>query len=152
MLNRDFRDLLRLFNEKRVEYLVVGGYAMSAHGHPRYTGDIDLWILTEPENAGRVMEALREFGFGSLGLQESDFLKPQQVVQLGFPPFRIDLMTDIDGVMFSECWLRRVMIDFDDLIVPTISLSDLIRNKEAAGRLQDLADLEKLRSEPDVAR
>ena len=98
------------------------------------------------------MEALREFGFGSLGLQESDFLKPQQVVQLGFPPFRIDLMTDIDGVMFSECWLRRVMIDFDDLIVPTISLSDLIRNKEAGGRLQDLADLEKLRSEPDVAR
>jgi hypothetical protein len=146
MLNPDFKELLSFFNERRVEYLVVGGYAMSAHGHPRYTGDIDLWILASPENAGRVMGALSEFGFGSSGLSEADFQKPEQVVQLGYPPCRIDLMTDVDGLTFSECWPRRVEVDIDDLKIPTIGLSDLILNKEATGRLRDLADLEMLRS------
>jgi predicted nucleotidyltransferase len=150
MLNPDFKELLRLFNEAQVEYLVVGGYALSAHGHPRYTGDIDLWVFTGLENADRIMKALGDFGFGSLGLQRTDFQKPQQVIQLGFPPSRIDIMTDIDGLTFSECWPRRVEVDFDGLKIPTIGLSDLIRNKEATGRLQDLADLEKLRSKPDA--
>jgi predicted nucleotidyltransferase len=148
MLNPDFKELLRLFNERRVEYLIVGGYALSIHGHPRYTGDIDLWILAEPENAGRVMAALSDFGFGSLGLQASDFLRPQQVIQLGFPPARIDLMTDIDGLTFPECWPNRVEVEIDGLKVSAIGLADFIRNKEATGRLQDLADLQKLR--PDA--
>jgi predicted nucleotidyltransferase len=145
MLNPDYKELLRLFNEKNVEYLVVGGYAMAAHGHPRYTGDIDLWILAGPENAALIIEALGDFGFGSLGLREEDFQKPQQVIQLGFPPSRVDLMTDIDGLVFSECWPRRVEIEVDGIAIHTISLPDLIRNKEATGRLQDLADLERLR-------
>jgi hypothetical protein len=145
MLNHDFKDLLRLFNEKSVEYLVVGGYAMAVHGHPRYTGDIDLWILAGPENANRIMAALADFGFGSSGLREADFLEPQRVIQLGFPPSRIDLMTDIDGLAFPECWLRRIDVEVEDLIIHTIGLSDLIHNKEATGRLQDQADLEKLR-------
>ena len=145
MLNPDFKELLRLFNDHSVEYLVVGGYALSAHGHPRYTGDIDLWIWSDPENSSRVMKALRDFGFGALGLKEVDFQTPQRVIQLGYPPARIDLMTDIDGVVFSECWPRRVEIVMDDLKVPVLSRDDLVTNKQAAGRLQDLADLEKLR-------
>jgi len=148
MLSPDFKDLLRLLNEEKVEYLIVGGYAMAAHGHPRYTGDIDLWIHADPENARRIMASLKEFGFGSLGLRETDFQKPQQVIQLGFPPSRIDLMTDVDGLSFPECWARRIEVEVDDLVLHAIGLSDLIRNKEATGRLQDLADLEKLRPYP----
>jgi predicted nucleotidyltransferase len=149
MLSPDFKDLLRLFNDQKVEYLVVGGYAMAAHGHPRYTGDIDLWILAAAENAARIMTALRQFGFGASGLVESDFQKPEQVIQLGYPPVRIDLMTDIDGLTFADCWPRRIVVDIDGLSIPAIGLADLIRNKEASGRLQDLADLEKLKSNSD---
>ena len=146
MLNPDFKELLRLFNDKNVEYLVVGGYALSAHGHPRYTGDIDLWVWSTPQNADRIMVALREFGFGALGLTIGDFQKPQQVIQLGYPPARIDLMTDIDGVVFSECWPRRMELFMDEVKVPVLGREDLMTNKKASGRLQDLADLEKLRS------
>jgi predicted nucleotidyltransferase len=144
MLNPDFKELLQLFDEKHVEYLLVGGYAMAAHGHPRYTGDIDLWIWTKPENAHKIMSALEEFGFGNLGIQALDFQKPEQVIQLGFPPARIDILTDIDGVAFAECWSHRVLIDMDGISVPVISKADLIRNKTASNRLQDKADLEKL--------
>jgi len=146
MLNPDFKELLRLFNDHSVEYLVVGGYALSAHGHPRYTGDIDLWIGADLGNSRRVMTALRDFGFGALGLKEEDFQRPQQVIQLGYPPARIDLMTDIDGVAFAECWPRRVEISMGDLKIPVLSREDLMTNKAATGRLQDLADLEKLRT------
>ncbi|MEI8094593.1 MAG: hypothetical protein WCG80_10290 [Spirochaetales bacterium] len=144
MLNPDFKELLRLFHDQGVEYLVVGGYAMAGHGHPRFTGDLDLWIWSSPENASKIMETLRQFGFGSLGLSERDFERPQQVIQLGYPPSRIDLLTDIDGVSFRECWARRVEIPVDGLVLPTIHLDDLIANKRASGRLQDLADVEKL--------
>ena len=144
MLNPDFKELLRLFNSKEVEYLVVGGYAMAAHGYPRYTGDIDIWIWTNSDNARKILGALDEFGFGNLGLQESDFLKSEQVIQFGFAPARVDILTDIDGVSFRDCWARKVMLDFDGLAVPFIGKADLIQNKKASNRLQDQADLEKL--------
>ena len=144
MLNRDFKELLQLFNAKSVEYLVVGGYAMAVHGHPRFTGDLDLWIWSNPQNSTKIMESLRGFGFGTLGLTEADFETPSQVIQLGYPPSRIDLLTDIDGVNFEECWARRVTVLVDEVPLPLISKADLIRNKRSTGRLQDLADLEKL--------
>lgn len=145
MLNPDFRELLRLFNDKNIEYLVVGGYAMAAHGYPRYTGDIDLWVWSTQDNAEKILDALREFGFGEVGLKEDDFQKPQQIIQLGFPPARIDLLTDIDGVTFTDCWPKKLVLDLDGVLVPVIGKSDLILNKEASNRLQDRADLEKLR-------
>jgi hypothetical protein len=145
MLNPDFKELLQLFNDKNIEYLVVGGYAMAAHGYPRYTGDIDLWVWSTQDNAIKILDALREFGFGGAGLKEEDFQKPQQVIQLGFPPARIDLLTDIDGVTFADCWPQRLVLDLDGVSVPVIGKSDLIRNKETSNRLQDRADLEKLR-------
>ena len=148
MLNPDFKELLGLFNKLHVEYLVVGGYAMAVHGFPRYTGDIDLWIWAKPDNADRIIIALKEFGFGSLGLKSEDLQIPAQVIQLGYPPSRIDLLTDIDGVSFAECWENRDEIQMAALIIPTINIKDLIRNKTASGRLQDLADLEKLRTKP----
>jgi len=144
MLNPDFKELLELFNSKGVEYLLVGGYAMAAHGYPRYTGDIDLWIWIDKSNANKIMEALRTFGFGETGLQESDFQKPEQVIQLGFPPARIDILTGIDGVTFEDCWPRRMEIVLDGITVPLISKADLISNKKASNRLQDRSDLEKL--------
>jgi hypothetical protein len=145
MLNPDFKELLRLFNARNIEYLVVGGYAMAAHGYPRYTGDIDLWVWSTRNNAEKILDALGEFGFGEVGLKEEDFQKPQQIIQLGFPPARIDLLTDIDGVTFTDCWPQKLVLDLDGVLVPVIGKSDLIRNKEASNRLQDRADLEKLR-------
>jgi hypothetical protein len=141
MLNPDFKELLRLFNANRIEYLLVGGYAMAAHGYPRYTGDIDLWVWSTRENSVKIIKALREFGFGELGLTEEDFLKPQQVIQLGSPPTRIDLLTDIDGVTFSGCWPGRLIVDLGGIPVPVIGKPDLIRNKESSNRMQDRADL-----------
>ena len=148
MLNPDFKELLQSFHSTGVDYLLVGGYAMAGHGYPRYTGDIDLWIWSKPANAVKIIRVLEKFGLGSLGLDESDFTAPQQVIQLGYPPSRIDLLTDIDGVEFEPCWERRVMITMDGVDIPTISLDDLIRNKKASGRLQDLADIDKLTSKP----
>lgn len=102
MLNRDFREFFESLNDNGVRYLVVGGYAVSLHGHPRYTKDIDIWFERSEENAKRIMLALRKFGFGSLGLTVEDFQVPNQVVQLGHPPNRIDLLTSLDGVDFEE--------------------------------------------------
>jgi hypothetical protein len=117
---------------------------MAAHGYPRYTGDIDIWIWTNSDNARKILGALDEFGFGNLGLQESDFLKREQVIQFGFAPARIDILTDIDGVSFGDCWARKVMLAIDGMTVPFIGKADLIQNKKASNRLQDQADLEKL--------
>ena len=105
MLNRDFKEFAELLNAEGVEYLVVGGYALAAHGHPRYTGDIDFWLRPSSENIDRLLKVLRRFGFESLGLKAADF-GPDSVVQLGQPPRRIDLLTSIDGVEFDACWAR----------------------------------------------
>jgi predicted nucleotidyltransferase len=142
--DRDFREFLECLAGRDVRYLVVGGYAVAAHGHPRYTGDLDLWVWTAPENAESLLTALGDFGFGSLGLVANDFTEPGRVVQLGYPPVRIDLLTSIDGVEFERCFDRRVEVVVDGLTVPFISLDDLRRNKASSGRPQDLADLAAL--------
>jgi hypothetical protein len=143
MLNRDFKEFAELLNVQSVEYLVVGGYALAAHGHPRYTGDIDFWIRPTPDNIARLLDALHDFGFGSLGLTAGDFTT-DTVVQLGQPPRRIDLLTSIDGVSFESCFARREQIELAGVPLSIIGLDDFKTNKRAAGRLKDLADLESL--------
>lgn len=143
MLNRDFREFVGLLHARAVEYLVVGGYALAAHGHPRYTGDIDFWIRPGPGNLQRLLQALQDFGFGSLGLSTQDFT-PDAVVQLGQPPRRIDLMTTIDGVDFDRCYERRETVELEGVRLDIIGLEDFKANKRARGRLKDLADLEDL--------
>lgn len=139
----DFRELLSLLNSHGVEYLLVGGYALAAHGHPRYTGDIDFWVAPRAENLQRVVLALHRFGFGSLGIKAEDFA-PDFVVQLGHPPRRIDLLTTIDGVDFDACFARRERVVIDGVELPIIGIDDFKANKRASGRAKDIADLESL--------
>lgn len=146
MLNQDFREFIQSLNDNQVRYLVVGGYAVAIYGHPRYTKDLDVWIEMTQENATNIMQALQQFGFGSLNLTVEDFLTSDQVIQLGYPPNRIDMITTPDGVDFATCFLTRSEIEVDGVIVNFIDLENLKRNKKASGRLQDLADLEKLES------
>jgi hypothetical protein len=150
MLNKDFKEFVELLNSTGVEYLLVGGYALAAHGHPRYTGDIDIWINPTSPNVSRLLEALGRFGFGSLGLTEADFMQPQAVIQLGYPPARIDLLTAIDGVAFDECYRRKVSMRVDGVDLSVIHLVDFRANKLAAGRAKDLADLEELGPSADA--
>ena len=144
MFNKDFSEFVSLLNGHGVEYLVVGGYALAAYGHPRFTGDLDIWLRPSGENAARVVEALRAFGFGSLAIAATDLLKPEAVVQLGYPPGRIDLLTSIDGVTFEQCAARREIFRIKELSVPFIGLEGFKINQRASGRLKDLADLESL--------
>ncbi len=144
----DFRDLLGLFNSRGVEYVVVGAYALAYHGVPRNTGDIDLYVRPTPDNAKRVVEALAEFGFGSLGLTAADFTQQEQVIQLGRPPVRIDLLTSISGVTWEEAEGGKAGGRYGDLPVPYLGRAQLTANKRAAGRAKDLADLEALGEAP----
>lgn len=144
MLNRDFKECVASFNAHGVEYLVVGGYALAAHGRPRYTGDIDLWVRPTHENARRVLAALKAFGFGALAITETDLITPGNVIQLGYPPRRIDLLTSIDGVEFDTCHAQRLDLNTDGVDLPVIGLDDFKANKRATGRTQDRADLEAL--------
>ena len=144
MLNRDFKEFIQSLNDNHVHYLVVGGYAVALHGHPRYTKDIDIWIEMKLENATNLVKALEQFGLGSLGLKEEDFLVPGQVVQLGQPPNRIDLLCTVSGVDFAACYESRVTVEVDNVLVSFIDLDNLRKNKAASGRHQDLADLENL--------
>lgn len=137
----DFRDFLRLLNEAGAEYLLVGGYAVGHHGFPRATGDIDLWIDATPTNGARVLSALERFGFTDTGATVETFTRPDRVIRLGVPPMRIELLTGIDGLMFSDAYPRREWLEANELRVPVISREDLLVNKRASGRPQDLADL-----------
>ncbi len=143
-LNQDFKEFIESLNDNGVRYLVVGGYAVAQHGHPRYTKDIDIWIEMTQENAARVIKALDQFGFASLGLKESDFLEADQIIQLGYPPSRIDLLTTLLGVEFGECYTSRIIVEKDGIPVNFIDLENLKKNKRATGRHQDLADVENL--------
>jgi hypothetical protein len=145
VLNRDFKEFIQSLNDNHVCYLVVGGYAVAFHGHPHYTKDIDIWVELTKENAEKVLKALEQFGFGSLGLRQEDFLVPDQTIQLGYPPSRIDLITTLSGVDFATCYASRVQIDIDGVQVNFIDLENLRKNKQASGRHQDLADLESLK-------
>lgn len=144
MLNQDFKEFIQLLNDNQVRYLVIGGYAVAIHGYPRYTKDIDIWLEMMPENAANVMQTLQQFGFGSLDFTPEDFLTPDQVIQLGYPPNRIDLITTPDGVDFVTCFDTKLEVAIDGMMVNFIDLENLKVNKKASGRLQDLADLENL--------
>ena len=143
-MNSDFRDLLSAFNAHGVEYLIVGAYAMAAHGRVRATGDIDVWINSTANNARQVIRALSEFGAPLHDLCEADLCKPGVVFQIGVAPIRIDILTRIDDVDFSEAWTARFNTRFADQSVSVLSEAHLIRNKRAVGRSQDLADVEWL--------
>ena len=143
-LQPDFKELLALFNARRVEYLIVGAYALAFHGAPRYTGDIDLLVRPAPDNAKAILAALADFGFASLGLSEGDFLQPDRVIQLGVPPVRIDLLTSLTGITWEEANAHRVAGQYGDLPVYFIGKTEYIRNKKATGRKKDEADIEAL--------
>jgi hypothetical protein len=144
IFNRDFREFIELLNKHKVRYLLIGGYAVALHGHPRYTKDLDVWIWMDNTNATNLLTALKDFGFASIPLAPEDFLKPDQIVQLGYPPNRIDLMTSPKGVDFDTCYASREKIEIEGLTVNLIDLKNLKINKKATGRHQDLADLENL--------
>ncbi|MCU0545416.1 MAG: hypothetical protein MUE44_25135 [Oscillatoriaceae cyanobacterium Prado104] len=144
MLNQDFKEFIQLLNEYEVRYLVIGGYAVALHGHPRYTKDLDIWVDMELNNAKRLIDALAAFGFASVGLTQEDFIIPDRVIQLGYPPNRIDLVTTPDGVNFESCYQSRIEVEIQEIQVNFIDLENLKINKKASGRLQDLADLERL--------
>jgi hypothetical protein len=143
-IERDFKELLELLNSHHVDYLLVGAYALAFYGAPRFTGDLDVFVKPDATNAERLMEALTDFGFGSVGLSQGDFEKPDQVVQLGMPPVRIDLITGISGVSWGEANSAGVVADLGGIPVRFISRDHLVANKRAAGRKKDLADLEAL--------
>jgi hypothetical protein len=146
MLSRDFREFIESLNANSVRYLVVGGYAVALHGYPRYTKDIDIWIELSPENANRILDALEDFGFGSMDLDRDDFLEPAQIIQLGYAPNRIDIITSLEGVEFGECHPSRVEVEIEGLHVDFIDVENLKKNKRATGRAQDIADAEHLES------
>lgn len=140
----DFKELLECFNAKSVEYLVVGGYALSAHGAPRLTRDIDLLVKPDAENARRVLAALGDFGFASLHLTQEDFDRPDQVLQLGVPPVRADIMTSIASVSWQEAWSGKLPGTIAGVPVYFLGREEFVANKRAVGRRKDLADLEAL--------
>jgi hypothetical protein len=141
---KDFEEFFASCNKHGVKYLVVGGYAFALHAHPRYTGDMDLFVDHAEDNARRIMRALEEFGFALSDLTWTDFTAEGRVVQLGHPPLRIDILTTIDGVAFEDAWPRRVESTYGRERIFVLSKDDLIANKRATGRTQDLADLNDL--------
>ena len=146
-VQRDFKELLALFNAHHVDYIIVGAYALAYHGSPRYTGDPDLLVRPDLTNAQRILRALDAFGFGSLGLTVEDFTAPDKVAQLGVAPVRIDIATSITGVSWEEAAAGRVEGNYGDLVVPYLGKKEFIRNKRKLGRKKDLADIEALGEE-----
>ncbi|HRZ80073.1 MAG TPA: nucleotidyltransferase [bacterium] len=143
-VKKDYKELLELLNGKKVEYLIVGAYALAFHGHPRFTGDIDIFVNSTDENARKIIEALNEFGFESLGLEPDDFQEPDNIIQLGFSPIRIDFLTSIDGVTWDEALNGAVTGTYGDIPVKYLGKNEFIKNKKASGRLKDLADIEEI--------
>ncbi len=144
-LSEDFEDFIKLLNKYKVAYMVVGGYALAFHGKPRYTGDMDIWIDISDENATKMLKVIHEFGFASLKLKKKDFLKPAYTTQIGYPPLRIDILNEIDGVDFKEAFANMQKIDADGLIINYIGLNDLIKNKQTTGRPKDVSDVQELK-------
>jgi len=144
LLPPDFKDFLKLLNSKQVEYLLIGGYAVGYYGYSRATADMDIWVSIHRRNAEKMVEVLREFGFGVEGLSAELFLKENNVIRMGVPPLRIEILTTISGVGFEECYKERTIDTLDEVGVNLISLKHLRANKKASGRLKDLTDLEYL--------
>jgi len=122
MLSKDFKEFIELLNENKVRYLVVGGYAVAFHGHPRYTKDLDVWIELSPDNANKILDALKKFGFGSLGLKPGDFLQSDQIIQLGYPPNRIDILTTLKDLKFEECYNTKIGVEIQGLPIYFIDI------------------------------
>jgi hypothetical protein len=141
MLNLDFKEMLSCLKDEEVDFIVVGAYALAAHGFPRATGDIDIWVRNSFENAQKIMRALKKFGAPVSDLSEKDFTAHDVIVQLGVEPCRIDLLTGIDGVGFDEAWQNKVSITIDNLEIDILSKEDLLRNKLATGRDKDQGDI-----------
>jgi hypothetical protein len=143
-MNRDFVEMLSALSAAGVKFLIVGAHALAAHGAPRATGDLDIWVQATPENALRILAALRQFGAPLFDLTEADLCAKDTVFQIGLPPSRIDILTGISGVAFDAAWERRMDITIADLTIGTIGRADFIENKKASGRPKDLLDLELL--------
>lgn len=143
-IQTDFKEWLASLNNNGVNYLIAGAYALAHHGVPRATGDLDIYVEPTPENARRLMKALDQFGFGSLGIKEDDFVKPEHVIQLGMPPVRIDLLTSLSGIEWAFAWRNKVKGAYGGVPAHFLGRETLVTNKRATGRTQDLADLEAL--------
>lgn len=140
----DFKDFLQLLSEYEVEYLLVGGYAVALHGYVRYTADMDIWVLMSSENASKIVATLQAFGLPSAQELQEVFQEEKRVVGMGMPPYKIEVITSIDGVKFEECFSKKQTIEIDGIPIHYISLKDLRKNKAASGRYKDLNDLEHL--------
>lgn len=145
MLNKDYKDILQIFIDNKIQFLVVGAYALGAYGYPRATGDIDLWVMASPENSAKVYKALVQFGAPMSQINEKTFSEQGIIFQIGIAPRRIDVITKINGVDFQQAWTARQEIIIDSLKVPFISKQDLIKNKESTGREKDRLDAQQLR-------
>jgi hypothetical protein len=143
-MNRDFVEMLSELSAAGVEFLVVGAHALAAHGVPRATGDIDIWVRAVPDNADRVLSALARFGAPLFDLKREDLLREGTVFQIGQPPARIDILSSISGVAFEAAWPRRILVEIEGIVVPVLAREDFIANKRAAGRPKDLSDLDLL--------
>ncbi|MBX7046104.1 MAG: hypothetical protein K1X86_09720 [Ignavibacteria bacterium] len=145
----DFREFIQLLNDNEIEYLVVGGIAVVLYGYPRYTIDIDFWVNPTKQNAKKLLSVLNKFGFQFDNLNEDDLSNDDQIIQLGFPPNRLDIITSVDGLTFEDCYKRKVLFEFKEyhLTVNLLSKDDLIKNKLTTGRSQDLADVDNLPDE-----
>lgn len=143
-LDKDLREFVESLNSRKVDYIIVGGHAVAFHGHPRFTGDIDFLVRPSAENAERLIDAIKKFGFADLRLTPSDFTRPNVVVQLGYPPNRIDLLTSISGVDFEEAWSEKAIGELDGVPVFFLGWDALMKNKRVLGRGKDLVDVDKL--------
>lgn len=148
-IQQDFRELLELLNKYNVEYIIVGAYALAHYGVPRYTGDIDIFVNPDKNNASKILSALNDFGFGSLNLSSDDFCHPERIIQLGVPPVRIDIITSITGVTWQDAFRNRVPGNYGDLQIFFLGRDEYIANKRATGRRKDLADLEAIGVDSD---
>ncbi len=144
LLPPDFKEFLQLLNDHQVDYLLIGGYAVGYHGYPRATGDMDIWIAIHPDNAQKLVSVLTAFGFGAVGIAADMFLQPNNVIRMGNPPLRLEILTTISGVEFADAYAQRVSDIIDGVRVNIINLEQLKVNKRASGRLKDLSDLENL--------
>jgi len=144
-LETDFLEFIALCNKHEVRYLVIGGYAVSIHGYPRSTKDMDVCIEMSEENAAKMVRVIKDFGFGSLNLSEIDFLNKDFITQLGYEPLRIDILNDLDGVLFVEAWINKKVVDLSGVRINFIGYNELLKVKEKAGRPQDIADVNMLK-------
>lgn len=143
-MHQDFLDLLRAFIDRSVRFMVVGAYALGVHGRPRATGDLDVWVDPTPDNAESIIRALEQFGAPIGQITAADFSRPGIVFQMGLPPLRIDVLTELSGLTFSEAWSSRTQAPFGPLTVDVIGREAFVKNKRATGRARDLGDIEAL--------